>query len=60
MVFFPMGYSVDINKAWFQQDGMRASTVLDTLKETSGNRVLSHGFFHAHGGGFPQVDNFVT
>jgi hypothetical protein len=50
----------NINKAWFQQDGMTASTVLDTLKEISGNRVLSHGFLHAHGEGFPQVDNSVT
>jgi hypothetical protein len=49
----------NIIKVWFQLGGMRASTVLDTLKEIPGSRVLSHGFLHAHDG-FPQVDNSVT
>jgi hypothetical protein len=52
-----MGYGVNINKGWFQQDDKRphtAGTMLDYMKETSGNTVPQSRAPHVHGKVFEQ------
>jgi hypothetical protein len=58
-----MGHSVDINKAWFQQDGVRPHTTGMTLglsKETCKNRVLQNKLSQVHSAGIVCTKIYST